>query len=259
MDEIILDNITFGYPETKRPVFKHLSLSLPAGVISFVGQNGTGKSTLFLLAGGVLLPQEGRVLIQSVDTQHLREEEKRQQYVSLIYQNMEFETGETIESLLHFVYGKGHCENKSDDFLYELIKIFELNPVLNKKTQDISKGELQRTILAFSLLYGSKIVMMDEPVFAMEQYQKEKAMRFIHDYSKKSGISIFYSVHELDLTEKYSEFMLLFYKNGKIHLGPTRELFTKENLEEAYQIPYTMLKTKETLYRELLEKRSRPE
>lgn len=253
MDEIVIDDITFTYPDTEQPVFTNLSLTLPRGVTSFVGQNGTGKSTLFLLAGGVLLPQKGRVLIQTIDTQNLREEKKRQQYVSLIYQNMEFETEENIGTLLHFVYENGFCENRGDDFIKDLIKVFELEPILDKKTQEVSKGELQRTILAFSLLYGSKIIMMDEPIFTMEQYQKEKAMKFLLEYSKRTGISIFYSVHELDITRAFSEFMLLFYKNGQIRLGPTSELFTKNNLEEAYQIPYNMLKTKETLYRGLLE------
>ncbi|MBN2536000.1 MAG: ABC transporter ATP-binding protein [Spirochaetales bacterium] len=258
MDEIVIDDITFSYPDTSQPVFKNLSLTLPRGVTSFAGQNGTGKSTLLLLAGGILLPREGRVLIQTIDTQYLRDEKKRQQYVSFIYQNMEFETEENIDSLLHYVYENGFHEKKEDSFIIDLVKVFELEPVLNKKTQEISKGELQRTILVFSLLYGSKIIIMDEPVFAMEQYQKEQAMNFFIDYSKKTGTSILYSVHELDITVKFSGFLLLFYKNGQIRLGPTSKLFTKDNLEEAYQIPYNMLKTKESIYRELLEKRIYP-
>jgi ABC-type cobalamin/Fe3+-siderophores transport system ATPase subunit len=130
--------------------------------------------------------------------------------------------------------------------------------VLGKKTQEASKGELQRIILAFSLLYGSKIIMMDEPFFAMEQNQKIQAMEFFLDYAEKEKVSIYYSAHELELTEKYSDYMLLFYKDGNIKLGPTKEVFIKENIEEAYQIPYHMLKTKEAVYRSLLEKGEYP-
>ncbi len=250
------ENITFGYPEGDRNVFESLSLTLPSGSVSFVGQNGTGKSTLMLLGGGSLLPDEGTVRIEGVDTKQLRDEHERQRYISLIFQNMEFETEQQIGTLLDFVYENGYHEDKNDDFIPQLIKVFELERCLDKKTQEISKGELQRTILAFSLLYGSKVLLMDEPIFAMEDYQKEKSMEFLVQYAKEHDLSIYYSVHELDISQKYSDHILLFcYRDGRltdINLGPTDEVFSRDNIEEAYQIPYHMLKKRETLYRERL-------
>jgi iron complex transport system ATP-binding protein len=255
MEEIIIDNITFSYPESENPVFDRFSLSLPKGVISLVGQNGTGKSTFLLLAGAVLLPQKGRVVILGTDSRKLRNEQERHQYVSFIYQNMEFETEEPIGNLLSFVFHNGFNEGKDEAIISELIDVFELTHVLNKKTQEVSKGELQRTILAFSLLYGSQIIMMDEPIFAVEPYQKIRAMDFITSYAKKEGMSVYYSVHELDITEKYSDYMLLFFKSGTLKFGPTKELFSKKNLEEAYEAPYDMLKKKEALFRKYLQSR----
>jgi ABC-type bacteriocin/lantibiotic exporter with double-glycine peptidase domain len=125
MDQIQLDRVTFTYPEADTPVFRDLSLNLPGGITSLVGQNGTGKSTLLLLAGGNIVPQEGRVLIHDVDTRDIRDPAIRQKYVSFIYQNMEFETEEKIEPLLHYVYENGHCEQKNDDFISTLVKVFE--------------------------------------------------------------------------------------------------------------------------------------
>jgi iron complex transport system ATP-binding protein len=185
MDEIIFNNITFTYPESTGPVFDRFSISLPEGVISLVGQNGTGKSTFLLLAGAVLLPRKGRVVILGTDSRKLRDERERHRYVSFIYQNMEFETEEPIRDLLSFVYHNGFGDEKDESIIDTLIDVFELSSVLNKKTQEVSKGELQRTILAFSLLYGSKIIMMDEPIFAMEQYQKIRTMDYI--ICKKRG------------------------------------------------------------------------
>lgn len=258
MDQIRLDNITYTYPEANKPVFRDLTLTLPGGITSLVGQNGTGKSTLLLLAGGILVPQTGEVFIYNVNTRDIRDPAIRQQYVSFIYQNMEFETEENIEPLLHYVYEHGHCKKKEEGFIKTLAAAFDLTPIMGKKTQDISKGELQRVILAFSLLYGSRIIMMDEPVFAMEQNQKIKAMEFFHDYANKENVSIYFSAHELELTEKFSDYMLIFDKQRNIRLGPTDEICTKDNLEQAYQIPYNMLKTKEALYRTLLEKGKYP-
>jgi iron complex transport system ATP-binding protein len=253
--EIILDGVSFYYPESDRLVFNDLSLALPHGATTLVGQNGTGKSTLLLLAAGILLPVEGKVYLRGIDTAGLREEQERQRHVSFVYQNMEFETEQSIGDLLEYVHENGFHEKKDSTLVSELIGVCELERLLGKKTQEVSKGELQRTIIAFSLLYGSKILMMDEPIFALEEYQKHRIMEFLLDYCRTRDLSLYYSVHELDISEKYSDHLLLFHKDGSMQLGPTKQICTRKNIEEAYEVPYVMLKRKEAIYREALQDR----
>lgn len=251
-----MKDISFYYPESEQLVFNNLSIQLPGGITTLIGQNGTGKSTLLLLAAGILLPAEGEVHILGIDTRNLREEQERQRYVSFVYQNMEFETEESIGDLLNYVHENGFHETKDPGLVSELVKICELEKILGKKTQEVSKGELQRTIVAFSLLYGSKIIMMDEPIFALEDYQKHRIMNYLVDYTRRREISLYYSVHELDISEKYSDSLLLFHKNGRVQLGTTQKLFNKKAIEEAYEVPFIMLKRKEAIYREALRDRS---
>lgn len=254
---ISLKNIAFTYPreegmtEDFAPVYTDLNIDLPAGVTSLVGQNGTGKSTLMLLASGRYLPNAGSVEILGNDTRSM-DEQKLQELVSYIYQNMEFETDESVGELLEYVYQNGFWEEHKADQIAEIVKAFELEALLHKTTAEISKGEMQRTIIAFSLLYGSKIVMMDEPVFALEDYQKQASLEYTLDFAHRHNQSIIYSAHELDLTKKYSDNLMLFYKDGTIELGPTKELFKKEHIEEVFQVPYDLLKRKESLFRDVL-------
>jgi ABC-type cobalamin/Fe3+-siderophores transport system ATPase subunit len=259
--EIHLEEVSFYYPETQVLVFNRLSLDLPRGVTTLVGQNGTGKSTLLLLAAGILLPVEGTVLLQGMDTRNLREERERQRYVSFVYQNMEFETEEPIGTLLEYVYANGFLPDRgSDGLVRELIEVCELAPVQGRRLQEVSKGELQRAIIAFSILYGSKVLMMDEPIFALEDRQKHRIMEFLVSYVHDQDLSLFYSVHELDLSRRYSDNLLLFPKEEPPRIGTTSELFTRENIENAYQVPFTMLKAREQLYRRyLLERLGRRE
>lgn len=244
MSEIVFENVTFRYPETEQDVFHGFNISLPRGIISLMGQNGTGKSTFLLLAGGTMLPSDGKVLIKERDTAVLRDARARQEYVSFVFQNMEFETEDTIGELLPFVYEQGFHQKKTPDFVNQLIEVFELTGELEKKTQELSKGALQRTILAFSLLYGSKILMLDEPVFALEPYQKQKAMEFLCDYARKNDMTILYSAHEMDVTEKYCDHIMLFYKDSKVEVGPPEEILIKEKIEAAYQVPMFMFSFK---------------
>jgi len=248
----VFDHVSFRYPEATANVFTGLDLELPPGIVSLVGQNGTGKSTLLLLASGRLLPTEGTVKIRGVDTRELKDESDRQRLVSFIYQNMEFETEESIGGLLRFVKNTGLSQKKSPGLVAELVEVFELQPVLERHMQEVSKGELQRAILSFSLLYGSPILAMDEPIFALEDRQKKTAMAHLADLARAGDVSVYYSVHELDLSRDYSHFIVLFSKDAPPRIGPTSEIFTREAIEKAYEVPFDMLKKREELYRKYL-------
>jgi iron complex transport system ATP-binding protein len=234
------------------PVFAGLDLALPRGIVSLVGQNGTGKSTLLALAAGSLVPDAGRVLVRGVDTRDLRDEPTRQRLVSFVFQNMEFETDEPIGALLEAVHAAGFHAVKRPGFVAELVEAFELAPVLARRTQEVSKGELQRAILAFSLLYGSPLLVMDEPIFALEDRQKDRAMEFLCAYARREDIGLYFSLHELDLSRRFSDHLLLFRRDAPPRLGPTAELFTRENIEQAYEVPFDLLKKREALYRKVL-------
>lgn len=250
--EIVFEEVSFRYPDGEADIFTRLDLTLPRGIVSLVGQNGTGKSTLLLLASGRLLPTRGRVLIRGRDTRELADETERQKLVSFIYQNMEFDTEESIGTLLAFVHANGFHASGSEDLVADLVDVFELGAILGRRTQEVSKGELQRTILAFSLLYGSPLVAMDEPIFALESRQKQKAMDYLARRARQEEMSLYYSVHELDISQKYSDYILLFSREAAPRLGRTAEIFTRETIEKAYEVPFDMLKKREELYRKYL-------
>lgn len=253
MNSIIsIKNILFGYQEGK-DVFKDTSLEIPSGVTTFLGQNGTGKSTMMLLAAGRLIPESGTVELLGKNTKDITDEEELNSLASVIYQNMEFDTDETIGNLLKFVYQSGHHTSKDDEKLMkEIIEVFELSDSLDKKTNNASKGEMQRVVIAFALLYAAPIILMDEPVFALENNQKDKVFEYITEFSHKYKRDIIYSIHDIDISKKFCDNVVLFYKSGKAKIGPKEDMLAKEMLEEAYQVPMHLLHEREKLNRETL-------
>ncbi|MBN2619111.1 MAG: ABC transporter ATP-binding protein [Spirochaetales bacterium] len=253
MNSIVsIKNILFGYQEDK-DVFKDFSLDIPSGVTAIIGQNGTGKSTLMLLAAARLIPEEGDILLLGKDTKEITDEEELNRTASVIYQNMEFDTDETIGNLLNFVYNSGHHSNMTDKVLInEIIDVMELKDSLDKKTNAASKGEMQRVVIAFSLLYGSPIIFMDEPVFALENHQKDKVFKYVTEYAKNHNRNIVYTIHDLDISRKFCDNVILFHKNGKAEVGTKDIMLSKEKLEEAYQVPLHLLYEREKLNRDTL-------
>lgn len=268
MNIITFNNVHFSYPalegdvdENGKPIeppviFDHFSAEIPSGFVSLVGPNGSGKSTFMLLASGRVLPGDGKIWLFGNETS-LLDENARNELASFIYQNMEFDTDDKVNELLEYVYQNGMLkgsaagiQHKDENLLDEIKKVFELENLLSKKLNGLSKGEMQRVLIGFSLLYGSKSVFMDEPLFACEESQKESALKYFRDFSKETGTTIYISMHELELTKKYAETVMLFYPNHDIDLGTPEEVMTDADLEKAYGIPVSMLKHSEIMTRE---------
>jgi iron complex transport system ATP-binding protein len=287
---IRLSDVTFTWPDPEtgeiatladgspaKPVFQAFSADIPGGFVSLTGPNGSGKTTFMLLAGGRLMPSSGKIELLGQDTRILsgiiaddsgqagsgltpEREHARNLACSFIYQNMEFEEQDGDASnagtLLEFVYANGGHVQKEESFYRDVLSAFELERLLTRKLDGLSKGEQQRMLLAFSALYGSRVIMMDEPVFAMEQRQKEKALDFFRNLHIRTGVSIYVSLHELSLTRKYADTAMLFYPDRTIDLGTCDEVLTKEALERAYGVPESMLYDAERLTRDALSERS---
>ncbi|MCR5081084.1 MAG: ABC transporter ATP-binding protein [Treponema sp.] len=243
-----------GNPLVAKPVFEHFTGGIPASFTSIIGPNGCGKSTFMLLASGRILPSTGKVLLGGQDIASLPEEQKNL-LASVIYQNMEFESEDKVEQLLSYVYSNGNLKGKAkgvkcDDLFSEVVDVFELSQVMNHGLTKISKGENQRVLLAFSLLYGSASVFMDEPLFAMEDRQKHSALEYLRSYSLKTKTAMYISMHELELSRKYAENVLLIHPNKDMAFGTPEEVMTNEELEKAYGIPASMLKHNENMTRD---------
>ena len=273
MSFLKFNDVHFSYPAVEGDVdedgkqiqppviFDHFSAELPAGFVNLVGPNASGKSTFMLLAAGRVLPQEGTVQLLGRDTRSIDEAE-RDKLASYIYQNMELDTDQKTTELLDYVYKNGSLGgaafgalDERKDFLEEVKEVFELQDLLDKKFNALSKGQLQRALAAFSLLYGSKSVFMDEPFFALEERQKENAIKYLKEFCVAKGVTVYISMHELDLTKKYADTVMLFYPNHDIDLGSASEILTDQALEKSYGVPASMLKQSEELSREQIARR----
>ncbi len=260
MNFIEFNDVSFTYPadegEVLPPVYDHFTGNIPGGFTSVIGPNGCGKSTFMLLASGRIQPSNGKIYLLGQEINKLSEE-KKNLLASVIYQNMEFESEDKVEQLLSFVYQNGALKAnakgiKGSDLFAEVVDTFELSSVMKHGLTQISKGENQRVLLAFSLLYGSASVFMDEPLFAMEDMQKKTALEYLRAYSMETKTPMFISMHELDLTRMFAEKVLLIHPDRNMSYGTVEEVMTNDELEKAYGIPASMLKHNETLTREEL-------
>ena len=220
------------------PVLKNISFSIKTGeVIGYIGPNGAGKSTTIKILTGIIPDFEGTVNILGFDVKKDPMEVKRR--IGYIPENAALYDTLTPLEYLHFIgqlYGleRGTIDKKAKDLLH----VFELDNNINSRMTTFSKGMRQKVLLIAGLVHNPSIIFLDEPLSGLDANAvilvKEILMQL-----KKSGKTIFYSSHIMDVVEKISDKIMIINKgeliandtfaelNAKASSGSLEKLFTQ--------------------------------
>lgn len=205
------------------PVLKNICFTIRSGeVIGYIGPNGAGKSTTIKILTGIIPDFEGEITVLGFDVRKDALEVKR--HIGYIPENASLYDTLTPLEYLHFV-GQlyGIERSKVDKKAKELLNVFELGKNGDSRMTTFSKGMRQKVLLIAGLLHNPSIIFLDEPLSGLDANAvilvKEILMQL-----KKSGKTIFYSSHIMDVVEKISDRIMIINKGEMIADGPFREL-----------------------------------
>ena len=231
MSIISIKDLLFRYNDNY--IFDKFNLEIERGsYTSIVGTIGAGKTTLIKSIIGILEFDEGDILIdnKSIKTNTI-ECKKIMSYVPDnpdMYENMK------AIDFINFVcdmYETPYEIRKNNIDKYA--KMFELTDKLNNDISSFSHGMKQKVALIAALAHNPKILIMDEPFVGLDP----KAVYDVKEIMKemtKSGKTIFFSTHILDVAEKLCDRVAII-KNGKIvKIGKMKDIKGDESLEEVF-------------------------
>lgn len=229
---IEIKNVSKSY-NGKKKALDNVSFKVNDGeIFAFIGHNGAGKTTLIKSIIGILEFDEGDILIdnKSIKTNTI-ECKKIMSYVPDnpdMYENMK------AIDFINFVcdmYETPYEIRKNNIDKYA--KMFELTDKLNNDISSFSHGMKQKVALIAALAHNPKILIMDEPFVGLDP----KAVYDVKEIMKemtKSGKTIFFSTHILDVAEKLCDRVAII-KNGKIvKIGKMKDIKGDESLEEVF-------------------------
>ena len=207
--DIVIDRISFTYPETEEPVLKNVSLTVrPGSSVGIVGVTGSGKTTLVDIILGLLEPQEGRILYGGAD---IREDYAAwQSRIGYIPQNI-YLTDESIRANVAL----GIYENEIDDAkvwkalegaqLADFVRSLKngLDTVIGERGVRISGGQRQRIGIARALYHNPDILFLDEATSALDTETERAVMASIHLLSREKTCIII--AHRLTTIENCDE------------------------------------------------------
>lgn len=204
-----IHELTVGYPGGPGPALRGVSLTVPAGVrAALVGANGSGKSTLLKAVAGLLRPQAGaiRVYGQPVGACHHR--------VAYLPQRgeVDWRFPVTVERLVlagRYVHlGWLRRPGRADRALVaEVLERLGLAELAGRQISQLSGGQQQRAMLARALVQGADLLLLDEPLSAVDAASRQIIARVL-DGLRRQGKTALVATHHVDRLDE--EFDMVF-------------------------------------------------
>lgn len=233
-------NLEFSF--YKKEILKGLSLNIKNGeFVGILGPNGCGKSTLLKNILKIYKPKNGIITIKNKSLKEYSQKELSQ-ILGFVPQKSQISMPLLVEDII--LMGRySHLKSsfygyKKEDFkaVNEIIQLLNLQDFRKRIAFSLSGGEFQRVILARALVSKPEILLLDEPTSALDLNYAVNILKICKNIVKKQDIACIVVLHDLNLASLFCDKVLLL-KGGKVaYEGTSKELFTKEILNEIYNL-----------------------
>ncbi|MFL7871583.1 MAG: ABC transporter ATP-binding protein [Anaerolineales bacterium] len=205
---LLLEGVSAGYD--RKAVIQEVNLCLyPGDFVALVGDNGTGKSTLGLVAVGLLKPLAGQVHFQNGDRP------KPGLDVAMLFQNPadQLFTDSVDEEV---AFGPQNYRRFDPEMHKQILDEADLWHLRNRRPLLLSVGQQQRTALSACLGLRPRLLVLDEPTLGQDWGHLQRLMNFL-SLLNRQGTAILLISHDYKLVHRYARRVFLM-KNGRIHL-----------------------------------------
>lgn len=232
-------NMTVGYHE--KAIVENINIQLNKGeILTIIGPNGGGKSTILKSIARHMKLLGGTVLLNKKDMSKLSGNEIAKTLSIVLTQHPHTErlSCEDVISIGRYPYtGKfGFLSAEDKEKVQEAMKLVHVFELRNKDFNEISDGQKQRVLLACAVCQEPEIILLDEPTTFLDIKYKLELLSILKVMAHKKQITIIMSLHELDLAQKISDFVLC-VKDGYIEKqGTPAEIFTTSYIRQLYHI-----------------------
>jgi cobalt/nickel transport system ATP-binding protein len=230
MSEYLLEfrDIYYSYPMAATPTLEGLSFRLPRHKkTALIGQNGCGKSTMFLIADGLCQPDRGVVTLDHIPLTFDRASLNRwRQRVGLVFQDPEQQlVAPTVAADISY----GLCNQGLPDAevavkVTKTLADFNLENLAMSPLQHLSLGQKKRVSIAGVMALQPELLLLDEPTAYLDPVQTRNLLTEL-DAIAKLGTTLLIATHDLDFVYQWADWILVMEQGRLIAEGETLAVF----------------------------------
>ena len=209
---------------------KDVNLTVNKGeVFGIVGLSGAGKSTLVRVINLLQKPSSGQVIINGKDITSLNRSELRKTRlkIGMIFQHFNLISGKTIYENIEFVLkANNYPKEKRRDRINELLSLVNLKDKEDAYPSNLSGGQKQRVGIARAIANEPEILLCDEATSALDLENTEEILNLLKDIKDKTGITIVFITHEMEVAKKFFNRVAVMSKGEIIEVNDIYSIFS---------------------------------
>ena len=234
------EKLNAGYGD--KIIAKDIEFSInPGEIVSLIGPNGSGKTTILKTVGGFNPAVSGEVYLgeKKLKDYSLSDKSKYMSVMMTERMSADLMTVRDMVSLGRFPYTDmlGRLSDEDKKIVDSALSKVGMTELEGHIYNDLSDGQKQRALLARAISQGPKLMLLDEPTSYLDIYHKIRFIDILKGLSKEEGISILMSVHELEIAYEISDRIVCLGSDGRLKaIGSPKEVFESGIISELYNL-----------------------
>lgn len=224
-------------------ILNNVSLDIKKGeIVSILGPSGSGKTTLLNLILGITDVNSGKIYFDGTDITHVPMEKRG---FNIVFQD--YALFPNLNAYENIVYGLRNRPNIStEEDVKEFIHILGLEEHLNKKIDQLSGGQKQRVALARTMVMKPKLLLLDEPLSALDGVIKESIKSKIKEIAKEFQLTTIIVTHDPEEALTLSDRVLIINEGKISQYGKPSEIINQPENDFVQNFILNQLEIKRT-------------
>lgn len=232
---LTFDHVHFYYKKGQ-PVIDNMSFTIEAGeFVAIVGANGCGKSTIAKLIDGLLIPKQGKVTYENLNTSNTADLDKIHEQIGLVFQNPEdqFITTSVMDEI---VFGLENIRVPREEIRSRLdhaLQAVQMEDYLESMPHQLSGGQKQRVAIAAIVAMRPQIIIFDEATSMLDPQGRVQVVSIMQELHSQ-GMTIIYITHHME--EALAAERILLIHKGRLEFDGDPLIFFETMPVADYQL-----------------------
>jgi ABC-2 type transport system ATP-binding protein len=215
---IEIDHVSKNYGDIE--AVKEVSFEVEQGeIFAMLGPNGAGKTTTIRMILDIIKPDSGSIRVLGGPIT----DEKKDRIGYLPEERGLYKSVPVQECLAYLGTLKGMSRSDANQRAAELLEEFELDHAANMKTEELSKGMLQKAQIAMTLLHRPEIIIIDEPFSGLDPVNTRLIKDRLYEVQQE-GTTIIMSTHQMRQVEEMAHRLFMMNKGRRVLYGPVEDV-----------------------------------